>query len=96
MTWFKSEVIKELEQRDAIKRQDVYVLATCLGNLTVCPYDDWIACQWEELECATEAIQDARLNRFSGKWNFIYTINTKIDATFAIEHFLDELSPFIA
>ena len=50
-----------------------FCLDTPLGQLWASPYDDWIACRFDNLELAKQHLPhgyDDRLNKFSGKWNW--------------------------
>lgn len=62
---------------DSIK---TFELLTEVGKLSVTVYDDWLACRFDEPKRAKELsligpgarLNQSRLNPFSGKWNFHY------------------------
>ena len=50
-----------------------FVLDTPLGTLRATPYDDWIACRFEDVARAKQHLAHGhadRLNPHSGKWNW--------------------------
>jgi hypothetical protein len=69
--------------------------------LCVRPFDDWIACQWEDVATAKTVLpyrHDDRLNPFSGKWNFHYgdaMFKTRELTEICIDDFLSELRPHL-
>lgn len=100
--WFKAEVGKRLEALGAVKRGEEkcypYLLATSIGPLEVAPEDDWVACVWTDLDRATQAIRDTRLNRCCGKWNHLYDaamFKSRRMAQAAVDDFLCELDRYL-
>ena len=50
-----------------------FCLDTPLGQLWASPYDDWIACRFDNVALAKQHLPHGhadRLNQFSGKWNW--------------------------
>ncbi len=100
--WFKAEVGKRLEALGAVKRGEEkcypYLLATSIGPLEVAPEEDWVACVWTDLDRATQAIRDSRLNRCCGKWNHLYDaamFKSRRMAQAAVDDFFIELDRYL-
>ena len=100
--WFKAEVGKRLEALGAVKRGEEkcypYLLVTSIGPLEVAPEDDWVACVWTDLDRATQAIRDTRLNRCCGKWNHLYDaamFKSRRMAQAAVDDFFCELDRYL-
>ena len=60
------------------KGEAEYKINTVAGSLRVTVYDDWLACRFDNVAAAKAALPEyaglgqryARLNPFSGKWNW--------------------------
>ena len=62
-------------------------LDTIGGLLDIKPYEDWIACRFDDVERANEQIRFGQLNRYSGKWNWHFVKPTADD----VEYFTAQL-----
>jgi hypothetical protein len=47
-----------------------FTLNTIAGKLLCTPFEDWLACQFEDEKLAVKHIGSGCLNRFNGKWNW--------------------------
>jgi hypothetical protein len=47
-----------------------YTLETTLGTLHISPYDNWVACRWDDVPRALAGHPKPAMNPYSGKWNF--------------------------
>ena len=72
---FKQSVADYLASKGATtSRFYAFEIETKAGTLFVSPYEDWIACRFENVEEAKRLLgNSARLNPYSGKWNFHYS-----------------------
>lgn len=43
---------------------------TPAGLLQISPYEDWVACRFEDVEQAKAMVYYGQLNPYSGKWNW--------------------------
>ena len=57
---------------------------TAAGLLEIHPYDDWIACRFDDVERAKAQVSSGYLNRYSGKWNWNFVAPTLQDVDFFI------------
>lgn len=71
---FKQSVADYLASKGATtSRFYAFEIETKAGTLFVSPYEDWIACRFENVEEAKRLLgHSTRLNPYSGKWNFHY------------------------
>jgi hypothetical protein len=61
-------------------------LDTIGGLLDITPYEDWVACRFNDVERANATIQFGSLNHHSGKWNWMYTKPDAADVAFFLQH----------
>lgn len=50
-----------------------WVLETTVGGLVIIPYEDWIACQFQDPQAAAKVLYRNHVSRIhptNGKWNF--------------------------
>ncbi len=66
-------------------------LDTIAGLLDIRPYDDWIACRFDDVERAKAQVSSGCLNRYSGKWNWHFVDPTAVD----VACFIGELTRLI-
>jgi hypothetical protein len=59
-------------------------LDTVAGILNITPYDNWVACRFDEVQRANQTIGFGTLNRYSGKWNWHFDKPTRADAVFVL------------
>ncbi len=84
---FAAAVKKFLDDRNAVLIDDyphpVFNLKTRAGNLQVTPYNNWLACRFDDEKLAKTVLGDddpcRRLNPFSGKWNHHFSFEHDID-----------------
>ncbi len=60
-------------------------LDTIGGLLDIKPYEDWVACRFDDVERASECIGCGQLNHHSGKWNWHFVTPTDQDVAFFLE-----------
>jgi len=60
-------------------------LDTIGGLLDIKPYEDWVACRFDDVERANEQIHFGQLNRYSGKWNWHFMKPTANEVEYLIE-----------
>ena len=63
-----TQAIKELGAREAGTYG--WQLDTRAGLLQLKPYEDWVACRFEDVARANMEIHYGQLNPYSGKWNW--------------------------
>jgi hypothetical protein len=58
-----------------------YAVETIAGTLRVTIYEDWLACLFDDVAKARELVPrgDGRLNVFSGKWNWHFILDQRIE-----------------
>jgi hypothetical protein len=61
-------------------------LDTIGGLLDITPYEDWVACRFDDVARANETIQFGSLNHHSGKWNWLYCKPDAADVNFFLQH----------
>ncbi len=66
-------------------------LDTRAGLLEIQPYDDWIACRFDDVDQAKAQVSSGYLNRYSGKWNWHFVA----PATEGVDFFIGELTRLI-
>jgi hypothetical protein len=99
--YFRQQIIRLLESLGAVRNDQpgyAYTLQTKLGMLSIDPYETWVACRWEDVARALEAIGRERMNRFSGKWNHHYdepTFKRRAFTQQAIEDFRAAISRYL-
>ena len=67
-------------------------LDTVAGTLRVTPYQNWIACRFDDVEAAKQRVGFGALNPWSGKWNWHFERPDANDVEFfakQIERLLD-------
>ena len=82
--------LRHLGARSA-QRYD-WELDTVVGTLRVTPYDNWIACCFDDVEAAKQRVRFGTLNPWSGKWNWHFERPDANDVNFfaeQIERLLD-------
>jgi hypothetical protein len=62
-------------------------LDTIAGVLDIKPYDEWVACYFDDLEAAKEKIRFGCLGQYSGKWNWHFVKPTANDVEFLCDQF---------
>jgi hypothetical protein len=67
-------------------------IETCAGLLEICPFEDWIACRFDDVDLAKSTVSSGYLNRYSGKWNW----NFDKPGTQDVEYFVKQLEPLLA
>ena len=78
-----------------------FAIQTVAGELTVHPAGDWIACRFQDVEAAKRLLsfwpkeELARLNGFSGKWNFTDAQGGRFHAESNLKSFKRELKPLL-
>ncbi len=70
-----------------------YALDTIIGVLWITPYDDWIACRWDNIDKARAA--GLGCNPYSGKWNHHCIDDTADAAAATLTGFRSLLSRFL-
>ena len=79
-----------------------FSIPTVAGELKVTPGGDWIACRFEDIDAAKRLMpawprsRSARLNGFSGKWNFTSARGGKLNGEDSFAAFKFELEPLLA
>lgn len=63
-------------------------IETVAGQLDMTPYEDWIACRFDDVGRAVGKVGSGGINPNSGKWNFHFTKPGQKE----VEFFLGELS----
>jgi len=94
--FFRHNVSEFIESVGAVKHNDGFILNTPIGLLNIHIYENWIACQFDNVHAATVFTKSVS-NRFSGKWNWHYyndpvTLNNGLvigDFVHAIERLLE-------
>jgi hypothetical protein len=75
-------------------RHEEYELATNIGVLKITPYDNWIACRFDDVEAAQLF---CACNKYSGKWNFHYSDDVATLSTAStIGDFMNEIERLLA
>lgn len=84
-----TQAIKELGAREG----GAYGLQldTRAGLLELSPYEDWVACRFEDVARANVEIHHGQLNPYSGKWNWHFD---NLDAA-DVEHFKRQVSSIV-
>lgn len=49
-----------------------FELQTIAGRLVCTPFENWVACKFDDEKLAVKKIAEGSLNPFSGKWNWHY------------------------
>lgn len=62
-------LVKSLGGQPLEEEPNRYAIQTCVGRLEICPYPEFIACRFDDVERASRVL-DSRMNPHSGKWNF--------------------------
>jgi len=76
-------------------------IQTIAGELRITPHGTWIACRFEDIEAAKTILPfwpkriEARLNGFSGKWNFTNTQDRTFNGGDSLEALKRELVPLL-
>jgi len=74
-----------------------FALQTVAGELRVTPEGNWIACRFQDVEAAKTVLpywpkEQAQLNGFSGKWNFVHARDGRFDPERNLAEFKTELA----
>lgn len=64
---------------------DPWQLHTLAGVLRLQPYDNWLACRFDDVEAAKQHAYFGHLNPYSGKWNWHFTEPNAEDVEFLRE-----------
>ncbi len=90
---FATKVVAELHRLGA-RQGGIYgwQLDTCAGLLEIHPYEDWIACRFDDVELAKAKVSSGDLNCYSGKWNWNFVAPTRHDVDYFINQ-VDRLLP---
>ncbi len=73
--------------------REEWVLKTTVGDLVIIPFEDWIACQFDDPKAASEVLGGnwaGRLNTANGKWNWHLSYPKRTEAEH-IQIVIDEL-----
>lgn len=71
---FRKACFNMLEGLGAVHSTNgVLILDTIAGPLNCSVQDDWLACNFDEVGKAVKMITNGEVNRFSGKWNWMFT-----------------------
>jgi hypothetical protein len=62
-----------------------HVLRTRAGSLWCKPYDNWLACRFDDVARARATVGHGCLNPFSGKWNWHFDKTSPADVQFLRE-----------
>lgn len=90
---FAAAVAEELQRLGARQGGRYgWQLDTRGGLLEIHPYEDWIACRFDDVELAKTTVSSGYLNRYSGKWNW----NFDKPGTQDVEYFVKQLEPLLA
>jgi hypothetical protein len=65
-----TQAIKELGAREGSAYG--WQIDTRAGLLQLSPYEDWVACRFEDVARANVEIRHGQLNPHSGKWNWYF------------------------
>jgi len=86
---FAQEVTKAIQALGA-KETGAYgwQLDTRAGLLELHPYEDWVACRFDDVERAKATVYFGALNPYSGKWNWHFVKPDAVD----VEYFVSQVS----
>ncbi len=63
-----TQVLRALGAREG--RSYAWQLDTRAGQLDIHPFEDWVACRFDDVERARREVSHGQLNCYSGKWNW--------------------------
>jgi hypothetical protein len=86
---FRQAIVKQLQVIGAREAGPYgWQIDTLGGLLDIKPYDDWVACRFDDVERATANVRFGSLNHYSGKWNWHF-LNQAADD---VDYFIGQLT----